>query len=70
MELDCDMMIKATKVDGVYDKDPVKHADAVMIEHATYNDVIYKDIKVMDHTGITLAKEGNIPLKVVNLYKK
>jgi uridylate kinase len=41
-----------------------------MIEHATYADVINKDIKVMDHTGITLAKEWNMPLKVVNLYKK
>lgn len=70
LELDCDMMIKATKVDGVYDKDPMKFDDAAMIEHASYADVINKDIKVMDHTGITLAKEWNMPLKVVNLYKK
>ena len=70
LELDCDMMIKATKVDGVYDKDPKKYDDATMIEHASYKDVIHKDIKVMDHTGITLAKDGNMPLKVVNLYKK
>jgi uridylate kinase len=70
LELNCDMMIKATKVDGVYDKDPKKYDDAVMIEHASYKDVIHKDIQVMDHTGITLAKDGNMPLKVVNLYKK
>lgn len=70
LELSCDMMIKATKVDGVYDKDPKKYDDAVMIEHASYKDVIHKDIQVMDHTGITLAKDGNMPLKVVNLYKK
>lgn len=70
LELNCDLMIKATKVDGVYDKDPKKYDDAVMIEHASYKDVIHKDIQVMDHTGITLAKDGNMPLKVVNLYKK
>ncbi len=70
LELGCDLMIKATKVDGVYDKDPKKHDDAIMIEHASYKDVIHKDIQVMDHTGITLAKDGNMPLKVVNLYKK
>lgn len=70
LELNCDMMIKATKVDGVYDKDPMKYDDAVMIEYASYKDVIHKDIKVMDHTGITLAKDGNMPLRVVNLYKK
>lgn len=70
LELDCDMMIKATKVDGVYDKDPKKFDDAVMIEQASYRDVIHKEIRVMDHTAITLAKEGNMTLKVVNLYKK
>lgn len=70
LELNCDMMIKATKVDWVYDKDPKKYDNAVMIEHASYKDVIHKDIQVMDHTGITLAKDGNMLLKVVNLYKK
>ena len=69
LELDCDMMIKATKVDGVYDKDPKKYDDAVMIKTATYKDVINKDIRVMDHTAITLAKEWKLTLKVVNLYK-
>jgi uridylate kinase len=70
LELNCDMMIKATKVDGVYTKDPKKHPDAELIEHATYQDVIHKDIRVMDHTAITLAKEGEMVLKVVNLHKK
>jgi len=50
-------MIKATKVDGVYDKDPKKYEDAVLIESASYENVIKNDIKVMDQTGIALAKE-------------
>ena len=70
LELSCDMVIKATKVDGVYTKDPKIHDDAELIEHATYKDVINKDIRVMDHTAITLAKDGDMVLKVVNLYKK
>lgn len=69
LELECDMMIKATKVDGVYDKDPVKHADAVLIKNATYDEVIKNDIRVMDQTGIALARESKLQLKVVNLYK-
>lgn len=64
------MCIKATKVDGVYDSDPKTNPNAQMIVSASYEDVINKDIRVMDHTAITLAKEGNMVLKVVNLYKK
>ena len=70
LELGCDMVIKATKVDWVYDKDPMKCEDAKLIKKASFRDVIDKDIKVMDHTAITLAKEGNLTLKVVNLYKE
>ena len=69
LELDCDMMIKATKVDGVYTKDPKKYDDAELIKSASYKDVINKDIRVMDHTAITLAKDWDLVLKVVNLYK-
>ena len=70
LELACDMVIKATKVDWVYDKDPMKCSDAKLIKQASFKDVIDKDIKVMDHTAITLAKEANLTLKVVNLYKQ
>lgn len=70
LELGCDMMIKATKVDWVYDKDPKKYNDAKLIKHASYSDIIAKDVKVMDHTAITLAKEWKLTLKVVNLYKQ
>jgi uridylate kinase len=51
------MMIKATKVDGVFDKDPVKYSDAKLIKKATYEEVIKNDIRVMDQTGIALARE-------------
>jgi len=70
LEMQCDMCIKATKVDGVYDSDPKTNPDAQMIESASYDEVLTKNIRVMDHTAITLAKEGSMPLKVVNLYKK
>jgi len=69
LELNCDMVIKATKVDWVYDKDPMKCKDAKLIKKASFKDVIHKEIRVMDHTAITLAKEWNLKLKVVNLYK-
>ena len=70
LELECDLMIKATKVDWIYNKDPHKFDDAKLIKNTTYSKVINEDIRVMDHTAITLAKEGNLEMKVVNLYKK
>lgn len=68
LEIEADLMIKATKVNGVYDKDPVKYADAEFIEEASYDEVITKNIRVMDYTAIALAKENNMKLKVVSLY--
>ncbi len=70
LEIEADMMIKATKVDWVYDKDPKKFSDAKFIKKASYNEVITKNLKVMDATAISLAKENNMLIKVVNLYKK
>lgn len=69
IDLECDMMIKATKVDGVYTKDPIKYKDAELIKYATYDEVIKNDIRVMDQAGIALAKEWNLKLKIVSLYK-
>ena len=63
-------MIKATKVDGVYDKDPVKNPDAVFIPSATYDQVITQNLRVMDGTSIALAKENNLALKVVSLFEE
>lgn len=68
LEIEADLMIKATKVDGVYDKDPVKYEDAKFISQASYDEVITKNLRVMDHTAIALAKENSMKLKVVSLY--
>ncbi len=70
LETNCDTFIKATKVDGVYDYDPVSNPDARFLEKLSYGDVIDKNIKVMDHTAITLAKENGIPMIVFSLKEK
>ncbi len=67
LEIDADIIIKATKVDGVYDKDPVEHADAVKFERLTYDDVLRKNLRVMDAAGIALAKEDNKPILVLSM---
>jgi uridylate kinase len=67
LEIDADLIIKATKVDGVYDKDPVFNPDAVKFDKLTYNDVLLKGLRVMDATGIALAKDGNKPIIVLNM---
>jgi len=61
-----DVVIKATKVDGIYDKDPVKFADAKKYEKVTYNEVLAKDLKVMDATAISLCRENKLPIIVFN----
>ncbi len=68
-ELDCDLIIKATKVDGIYDSDPIKNTKAKLIKSISYSDVISKNLKVMDLTAISLAKETNIPIYVTNIFK-
>jgi len=70
IEINADMVLKATKVDGVYDKDPIKHADAKLYDKLTYNEVLNKELKVMDTTAVVLCKENNIPLRVFNMLKK
>ena len=67
LELGCDVLIKATRVAGVFTTDPEKHTDAQFIERISYKDVIEKDIRVMDQTAITLAKENNIPIIVFSI---
>ena len=70
IEINADMVLKATKVDGVYDKDPVKYEDAKLFKELTYNEVLSKELKVMDTTAVVLCKENNIPLRVFNMLKK
>lgn len=67
LEIDADVIIKATKVDGVYDKDPVVHADAVKFDTLKYDDVLSKNLRVMDAAGIALAKEDSKPIMVLNM---
>ena len=66
IEMETDVVIKATKVDGVYDKDPVKYPDAKKYETVTYNEVLAKDLKVMDATAISLCRENKLPIIVFN----
>ena len=69
-EMNCSMIIKGTKVDGIYDKDPMKNSDAKFFENISYIDVLNKNLKVMDSTAISLAKDSEIPIIVTNLYNK
>ncbi|PHR61402.1 MAG: UMP kinase [Robiginitomaculum sp.] len=66
-EMGCDALLKGTKVDGVYDKDPVKWSDAVRYEKLTYLDIINKDLRVMDASAVTLMRENNIPIIVFSI---
>lgn len=69
-ELDCEAVLKATKVSGVYNKDPEKFTDAKMFDELTYMDVLNNDYHVMDSTAITLCKDNNIPILVFKLKEK
>ncbi|HIB32311.1 MAG TPA: UMP kinase [Candidatus Marinimicrobia bacterium] len=66
-ELGAEVVLKGTKVDGVYDKDPLVHADAKKYNSITYSKVIRDNIRVMDLTAITLCKENNLPIRVFNI---
>jgi uridylate kinase len=68
-EIDADIVIKATKVDGVYDKDPKTHPDAVRYSHLTFKQVLEKRLNVMDMTAFTMCQENDIPILVVNFWE-
>jgi len=69
-ELDVGLLIKATKVDGVYSDDPEKNPDAQLFEQLTYDQVLEKKLRVMDHSAITLCRDNNIPIIVLNIFEK
>jgi uridylate kinase len=69
-EIGASMLIKATKVDGVYDKDPMKFEDAVKLDVLTYDQALNDHIKVMDDTAIALAKDNQLPIVVANMNEK
>jgi len=68
-EMNCSKIIKATKVNGIYDSDPSLNKKAKLIRNITYSDVISKSLRVMDMTAISLAKESNIPIYITNIFK-
>ena len=66
-ELGADVVLKGTKVDGVYDKDPMKFEDAIKFENISYSKVLNDNLRVMDLTSITLCKENSLPIQVFNI---
>ena len=69
-EMNCSKIIKATKVDGIYDSDPNLNKNANLIKEISYSEVINKNLRVMDLTAISLAKESNIPIYITNIFKE
>ena len=67
LEIEADILIKATKVDGVYDKDPEKHNDAVFLPDIDYDEALSKNLGVMDATAIALCRENNLQIRVINI---
>jgi len=69
-EMGCSKILKATKVNGIYDSDPNLDKNAKLIKNITYSEVISKNLRVMDLTAISLAKESNIPIYITNIFEK
>jgi len=67
LEIEADLICKATRVDGVYDKDPLMHPDAVKFDTLTYSDVLKKSLRVMDAAAISIARDNNKPIIVLNM---
>ena len=67
IEVGADLLLKATKVDGVYDKDPKKHADAVRFEKLSYDEVIARDLQVMDTAAFALCRDSDLPLRIFDM---
>jgi uridylate kinase len=70
MEIGAEVILKATKVDGIYDSDPMKNPSAVLLRSLTYREVLEKDLRVMDTTAVTLCMENKLPIAVFNLLRR
>jgi uridylate kinase len=70
IEIEADVILKGTRVDGIYDADPEKDPNAFQFQEISYFDVLEKDLKVMDLTAVTLCKENNLPIIVFNMNKR
>ncbi len=67
VEIGADIIVKGTRVDGVYDSDPEKNSDAIKFEKISYLDILKKDLRVMDLTAVSLCQENNLPMMVFNM---
>ncbi|WP_299885037.1 UMP kinase [uncultured Lacinutrix sp.] len=67
IEIEADVILKGTRVDGIYDEDPEKNANAIKFEHITFDDVLRKGLKVMDTTAFTLSQENELPIIVFDM---
>tara|TARA_B100000405_G_C16556565_1_gene364099 strand:- start:262 stop:756 length:495 start_codon:yes stop_codon:yes gene_type:complete len=70
MEIHAEAILKATKVDGIYDSDPMKNPDAVKFDDLSYLEVLQRNLHVMDSTAISLCRDNNLPIVVFNLHEK
>lgn len=70
IEMNCDLLIKGTQVDGVYNSDPVQNPEAIRYKNISYSDVIRDNLNVMDMAAIALARENNLPIKVFSIKEK
>ena len=70
MEINADIMIKATKVDGIYSEDPTKNTNAVIYKNVTFDEAIQKNLKIMDATAFTLCRDQKLPIAVFNIFKQ
>ena len=70
LEINADILMKATKVEGIYDKDPVAHSDAVFFPRISFTEMLVKSLKVMDATAVSLCRDNNLRVLVFNLLKK
>jgi uridylate kinase len=70
MEIGAEVLLKATKVEGVYDADPIKNAGATKFEELTYIEVLNRELKVMDSTAISLCMDNQVPIIVFNIMEK
>nr|PIE37823.1 MAG: hypothetical protein CSA54_00570 [Gammaproteobacteria bacterium] len=70
VEIGADVMIKGTKVDGIFDKDPMKHDDAVRYRSVSYDEAINRNLGVMDKTAMVMCQDNDLPIKVFNMNKQ
>ncbi|MBE9516020.1 MAG: uridine monophosphate kinase, partial [Proteobacteria bacterium] len=67
LEIGADVLVKATKVDGIYDKDPVKHSDAVKYDRVSYDEALEKRLGVMDASAFALCRDNGLAIRVLNI---